>query len=101
MQLEVVMNSKCCRGNTPIDNTNPQINIAGSFPYNNTLNDGYESTSPVTAFLPNDYGLYDMSGNVWEWYDWYHNREYSMRLSLGTVENPIGPKTSYDPMNHI
>lgn len=31
------------------------------------LNDNYDITGPVKAFLPNDYGLYNMSGNVSEW----------------------------------
>src|SRR4051794_20297180 len=37
----------------------------GNFPCENTLLDGYEGTSPVDAFLPNGYGLFDMAGNVW------------------------------------
>ena len=39
----------------------------GRFPWENTRQDGYEGTSPVGAFPPNGFGLYDVCGNVWEW----------------------------------
>ncbi len=39
----------------------------GRFPWRNTGANGYEGTSKVGAFPPNGYGLYDVTGNVWEW----------------------------------
>lgn len=39
----------------------------GEFPWQNLCTDGFEGTSPVKRYPPNGYGLYDMTGNVWEW----------------------------------
>jgi sulfatase modifying factor 1 len=39
----------------------------GNFPGQNTAEDGYAGTCPVTAFPANQLGLYSMVGNTWEW----------------------------------
>lgn len=39
----------------------------GRFPDDNTAEDGFVGTCPVTAYPPNGFGLHNMTGNVWEW----------------------------------
>ncbi|MEO2035855.1 MAG: formylglycine-generating enzyme family protein [Planctomycetaceae bacterium] len=67
----------------------------GEFPVEDTGEDGHTRTAPVGSFEPNDYGLYDMSGNVWEWCSDYYRPEYYLSSA---VRNPLGPEESWDPM---
>lgn len=39
----------------------------GNFPFENSREDGYLGTAPAKSFNPNEFGLYNVIGNVWEW----------------------------------
>ena len=76
-------------GDSLLRNGKHQINIwQGKFPDKNTGKDGFLGTCPVDQFRPNNYGLYNMSGNVWEWCsDWFHPTFHVQAAR----KNPAGP----------
>lgn len=60
----------------------------GQFPIDDLAADGFAGSCSVDAFPPNAYGLYSVTGNVWEWCaDWFHTAFSDSPI----LHDPTGP----------
>jgi formylglycine-generating enzyme len=61
----------------------------GDFPQRDTGEDGWVGTCPVESYPANDFGLFETTGNVWEWCsDWFSPDSYRR----SPRESPVGPR---------
>jgi formylglycine-generating enzyme required for sulfatase activity len=61
----------------------------GRFPERDTGDDGWVGTCPVGSYPANELGLFETTGNVWEWCsDWFSPDAYAR----SPLRSPVGPR---------
>lgn len=66
----------------------------GDFPNSNLELDGFAATSPIDEYLPNNFGIFNTIGNVWEWTADQWSARWHIKISTETRINPKGPTTN-------
>ena len=71
---------------------------SGAGNYSSSLKvDSFENSAPVGSFKPNQFGLYDLGGNVWEWCEDWYDSDQKYRVLRGASWygiNPVGLRSS-------
>ena len=69
----------------------PANTFQGDFPHNNRGLDGHMGAAAVKSFPANDFGVYDMAGNVWELCSDFYRPDYYQKFIKNPVKDPQGP----------
>ena len=71
-----------------------QANFNGNYPYASTKGNYIGKTVKVGSYQPNNFGLYDMHGNVGEWVQDIYNSSYSNLPTDGSVNLSVGDSSN-------